>query len=239
MNKFISKIFKGAGVNAKVSKDSTNPRFKVVENKLTLEGIVKPNRYSMTICDNTGKEIDSLSVSIKNSNDVVNRINESIQTLQMLSKVYDHEKLVEEDEEFDDVSVDDVEEVEVEDKPTDIISGLAEIYEEILDIAEKVQGLSELVDDDDAENMQNIIGIASSLYDCALDVDDFKLDLMPEDEEEDVDESLNKTRFSKGHVRKVVDNLTISESMLKGNKKLSDIYNAIKDIKAELIVRGY
>ena len=109
MNKFISKIFKGAGVNAKVSKDSTNPRFKVVENKLTLEGIVKPNRYSMTICDNTGKEIDSLSVSIKNSNDVVNRINESIQTLQMLSKVYDHEKLVEEDEEFDEVSVDDVE----------------------------------------------------------------------------------------------------------------------------------
>ena len=234
MNKFISKIFRGAGVNAKVSKDSKNPRFRVVENKLTLEGVVKPDKYSMTICDNTGKEIDSLSVSIKNSNDVVNRINESIQTLQMLSKVYDHEKLVEEDEEFDEVSVD-----EVEEQPVDIVSGLAEIYEEILDIAEKVQGLSELVDDNDAENMQNIIGIASSLYDCAIDVDDFRLDLMPEDEEEDVDESLNRTKFSKGHVSKVIDNLTISESMLKGNKKLSDIYKAIKDIKAELIVRGY
>lgn len=234
MNKFISKIFRGAGVNAKVSKDSKNPRFRVVENKLTLEGVVKPDKYSMTICDNTGKEIDSLSVSIKNSNDVVNRINESIQTLQMLSKVYDHEKLVEEDEEFDEVSVD-----EVEEQPVDIVSGLAEIYEEILDIAEKVQSLSELVDDNDAENMQNIIGIASSLYDCAIDVDDFRLDLVPEDEEEDVDESLNRTNFSKGHVSKVIDNLTISESMLKGNKKLFDIYKAIKDIKAELIVRGY
>ena len=32
MNKFIAKVFKSAGVNAKVSKDSENPRFKVTEN---------------------------------------------------------------------------------------------------------------------------------------------------------------------------------------------------------------
>ena len=41
MNKFIAKIFKSANVNAKVSKDPQNPRFKVVDNKLTLEGIIK------------------------------------------------------------------------------------------------------------------------------------------------------------------------------------------------------
>lgn len=239
MNKFISKIFKGAGVNAKVSKDSKNPRFKVVENKLTLEGCVRPNRYTMSIKDNTGKEIDSLSVVIGNSNDVVNRINESIQTLQMLSKVYDQEKLVEEDEEFDTVTVDEEEEADTE-TPEDIITGLSDVYEDVLDIAEKVQDLTQLVDDTDAESINNIIGIASSLYDCAIDIEDFKFDLEPEEEEDkDVSESFKKEKTSKGYVRSVISNLTISESLLRGNSEFSDILKAIKDIKSELIVRGY
>ena len=237
MNKFITKVFKGAGVNAKVSKDSKNPRFKVVENKLTLEGVVTPTRYKMTITDNTGAEIDELSVSIKNSNDVVNRINESIQTLQMLSKAYDHKKLVEEDEEFDTVTVDDEEEV-IEEDPKDIVDGLAEVYEDVLDIAEKVQSLTDLVDDNDAETINNIIGITGSLYDCAIDIDDFKMELEPE-EEEDMDESLNRKKTSSGYVKNVISNLAMSESLLRGNKELRDIYNAIKDIKSELIVRGY
>ena len=221
MNKFITKIFKGAGVNAKVSKDSKNPRFKVVENKLTLEGMVKPDRYTMTITDNTGAEIDKLSVSIKNSNDVVNRINESIQTLQMLSKVYEHNKLVEEDEEFDEVNIED--EVE-EEAPMDIVTALDNVYNDICDIGDKVQELTDL---------------ASSLYDCAMDVDDFKLDMEPEEDDEDMDESFNRQKKSKGHAQHVISNLTMAESLLKGNRELSDIYNAIKDIKAELIVRGY
>lgn len=236
MNKFITKIFKGAGVNAKVSKDSKNPRFKVVENKLTLEGMVKPDRYTMTITDNTGAEIDKLSVSIKNSNDVVNRINESIQTLQMLSKVYEHNKLVEEDEEFDEVNIED--EVE-EEAPMDIVTALDNVYNDICDIGDKVQELTDLVDENDAETINNIIGIASSLYDCAMDVDDFKLDMEPEEDDEDMDESFNRQKKSKGHAQHVISNLTMAESLLKGNRELSDIYNAIKDIKAELIVRGY
>jgi hypothetical protein len=91
MNKFIAKIFKSAGVDAKVSKSADNPRFKVVENKLTLEGIVRPNRYMMTIKDNTGKQIDNLSLVVSNSNDIVNRINESINTLKLLSSAYDQQ----------------------------------------------------------------------------------------------------------------------------------------------------
>ena len=237
MNKFISKIFKGAGVNAKVSKDPKNPRFRVVENKLTLEGIVRPNRYTMTIKDNTGKQIDSLSVVINNSNDIVNRINESIQTLQMISKVYDKGKLVEEDEEFDTVTAD--EEVVEEETPGDIISGLSDVYEDVLDIAEKVQDLTELVDDTDAESINNIIGIASSLYDCAIDIEDFKFDLEPEEEEdEDVSESL-KRKTKDNSIKSVISNLTMSESLLRGNKEMCDILKAIKDIKSELIVRGY
>ena len=157
MNKFIAKVFKSAGVNAKVSKNSENPRFKVVENKLTLEGIVKPNRYIMTITDNTGKKIDNLSVAIDNSNDVVNRINESINTLKMLSKAYENQKLTEEDEEYVEVSVD-------EEGPTSLTDGLSVLYDTILDVAEQAESLVDLASEN-PEDINRIIGITSGLYD--------------------------------------------------------------------------
>ena len=229
MNKFIAKVLKSAGVNnAKVSKDNKNPRFKVVENKLTLEGIVKPNRYAMTIKDNTGKQIDKLSVVIQNSNDVVNRISESLQTLHLLSENYDSNMLKEEDEEFDKIVVD-------EDAPANIIDGLDNLYDSILDVAEQAEALVDVADDNDAEQINAVIGLASSLYDCAIDVDDLKSDLI--DEDEDIDEGLSRV-VSKSDVEKALNNLTMAESLLRKNRNYSDIYTAIKDIKSELIVRG-
>lgn len=234
MNKFITKIFKNAGVNAKVSKNSENPRFKVVENKLTLEGVVRPNRYTMSIKDETGRKIDSLSVVVTNSNDIVNRINESINTLKLLSPVYDQQKLVEEDEEFDTVDIEEV----GEDSPATLEDGLERLYDSILDVAEEAESLTDIADEDDAEKINTIIGIVSSLYDCAIDVEDFRDDLVEEDEE-DMDESLNRRKTSQGSVRNAIAQLTMAESMLRGNKELTDIFKAVKDIKSELIVRGY
>ena len=234
MNKFITKIFKNAGVNAKVSKNSENPRFKVVENKLTLEGVVRPNRYTMSIKDETGKKIDSLSVVVTNSNDIVNRINESINTLKLLSPVYDQQKLVEENEEFDTVNIEEVD----EDAPATLTDGLERLYDSILDVAEEAESLTDIADEDDAEKINTIIGIVSSLYDCAIDVEDFRDDLVEEDEE-DMDESLNRRKTSQGSVRNAIAQLTMVESMLRGNKELTDIFKAVKDIKSELIVRGY
>lgn len=234
MNKFIAKIFKAAGVNAKVSKSSENPRFKVVENKLTLEGVVRKNRYTMTIKDNTGKQIDNLSVVVSNDNDVVNRINESINTLKLLSSVYDKSKLVEEDEEFDNISVED------EDVPDNLVDGLDRLYDSILDVAEQAEQLTDIADEDDAEQINQVISIASSLYDCAIDVDEFKDDLTDYDEDEDIDESVSrKAMKSKPSMKNAISSLTMVESVLRGNKDVSDILRAVKDIKAELIVRGY
>jgi hypothetical protein len=234
MNKFIAKIFKTAGVNAKVSKSSENPRFKVVENKLTLEGVVRKNRYTMTIKDNTGKQIDNLSVVISNDNDVVNRINESINTLKLLSSVYDKSKLVEEDEEFDNISVED------EDAPDNLVDGLDRLYDSILDVAEQAEQLTDIADEDDAEQINQVISIASSLYDCAIDVDEFKDDLTDYDEDEDIDESISrKAMKSNPNMKNAISSLTMVESVLRGNKDVSDILRAVKDIKAELIVRGY
>lgn len=232
MNKFIAKIFRNAGVDAKVSKSAENPRFKVVENKLTLEGVVRPNRYTMTIKDNTGKQIDNLSVIVSNSNDIVNRINESINTLKLLSSAYDQQKLVEEDEEFDSVVAD-------EEVPETVVDGLEKLYDSILDVADEAEAIIEVADEDDADQLNTILGFVSTLYDVAIDVDDYKEELTEVDEE-DMDESVHrKSRSSKGSVRNVITNLTMVESMLRGNKDLKDILTAVKDIKSELIVRGY
>lgn len=238
MNKFIAKIFKSANVNAKVSKDSENPRFKVVDNNLTLEGIVKNNKYSMKIKDPSGKVIDNLSVIITNSNDIVNRINESVNTLKMLSSVYDNKKLQEEAEEFDDVVVD---EEEVEEKPANIVDGLEQLYDAIVDVAKQAEDLTDVANQDDAEEVSTLISFASSLYDTAIDVDDFIDDLVPEEEEEDEDvqESFKRQRKSIGTMRKVISNLTMAENLVRGQKDMKDIHTAIKDIKAELIARGY
>ena len=231
MNKFIAKVFKSAGVNAKVSKDSENPRFKVTENQLTLEGVIKNDKYIMKIKDTKGKLIDNISVSVSNSNDIVNRINESINTLKMLSTAYDNRQLKEEAEEFDDVVVD-------ENEPDNLIDGLSNLYDAILDLAEQAESLCDLADEDDAEQLSNIIGFSSSLYDCAIDVDDYKEDVI-EEQQEEVEESYTRTKTSKGSARKAIDNLTLAESLLRKNKDTADIAKAIKDIKSELIVRGF
>ena len=235
MNKFIAKIFKSAGVNAKVSKDSENPRFKVVDNKLTLEGTVRNNKYSMKIKDNSGKVIDNLSVIITNSNDIVNRINESVNTLKMLSTVYDNKKLQEEAEEFDDVIVDDeVEEVE----PENLVDGLSALYDSIIEVAEQAESLTDIANGEDAEEVSTLISFASSLYDTAIDVSGFIDDLTPEDEEEDIDEGFNKEKTSIGTIQKVIDQLTLAESLVRRQRGMKDIATAIRDIKSELIVRG-
>lgn len=229
MNKFITKIFKSAGVNAKVSKDSENPRFRVVENKLTLEGTVKPNRYTMKITDNTGKTLDNLSVVVSNSNDIVNRINESITTLKMLSSAYDNTKLVEEDEEFDVVDVD-------EETAETLEDGLANVYQDILDVADKAENLVDLADSEDAEQLSDLISIASSLYACAIDVDEFIEDI--KEEEEDMTEGVHRrTKSSKGSIDKAISNITMAESLLRNTPGMKNIVLALKDIKSELIVR--
>ena len=239
MKDFITQIFKSAGVNAKVSKDSENPRFKVQENKLTLEGVIKNDKYIMKIRDYKGKIVDNLSVSVSNSNDVVNRINESINTLKMLSKAYESKQILEDEEQYDDVIIDDEEEV-AEDAPESIIDGLDDLYDAILDVAEKAESLSDLADENDAEQLSTLIGFSSSLYDCAIDVDEYKDDILSdlEDEDADVNESLNREKVSRCNARKAIDGLTIAESMLRKCRGYEDIVKAIKDVKAELIVRG-
>ena len=236
MTKLIAQVFKSAGVNGKVSKDTKNPRFKVVNNLLTLEGAVRRNRYIMEIKDNTGKVIDNVSVAIQNGNDVVNRLNESLETLKLLSTAYDNKKLVEEDEEFDNITIDDDDEDGV-DTASSLEDGLQMLYDAILEVGEQAESLTDLADDSDAEQQNTIIGLAGELYSCAIDVQEYIDDLV-EEEAEDVDESIDRRKVSKDDVDKAIQFLSITEHVLRKNPSMRDINKAIKDIRSELIVRG-
>lgn len=233
-NEFLAKVFKKANVTAKVSKNPKDHRFRVVSGMLTLEGVVTATKYQMSITDKNGKTIDSIKVSVDNTNDVVNRINESINTLNMLSNVYDDKRLVEEDEEFDTVDP----EEDYTDEPDNLVDGLDKLYNDILDVADSAEALTAVVDEEDAETLNNIIGITGSLYDVAIDVDEFKDDMLPDDEAEEMDESFSR-KSSKRNGSNAVKSLAIVENLLRGDKNLSDILTAVRDIKSELIVRGY
>ena len=242
MRKSISQILKNCGADAKIIKnDSRLSKFKVTDKKLTLEGIVRPNRYSITIKDDSGKVLGSENIQLKNSDDIESRITESLGTLKMLSNVYEDKKLVEEEEEFDDLDV----EEEDDTIASNLEDGLDMLYDAIMDVGEQAESLTSLGDEDDAEQQNTILSLAGELYACAMDVQEYIEDLQKEAEEEsdsdeDVDESIsrNKARKSKYNNKTVINLLSITECMLRGKSDMKDIHKAIKDIKSELIVRG-
>ena len=192
MNKIITKVLKESNVDAKITKDINNPKFRVVNNKLTLEGIVKNNTYSMTIKDVKGVVIDELSVNITNGNDLINRVNESINTLNKLSPIYDNQAKLTEDEEFEEIP---------EAEPGDIkgaLNALNSVYDTLMNLAEEVDRITGYYDDDEAEDKNQIISYVAALYDLAMDISDYredKIEEMREDEEEDTNESYKPSSY--------------------------------------------
>ena len=142
-NQIVTKVLKESNVDAKITKDAHNPKFRVTNNKLTLEGLVKNSTYSMKITDTKGSVIDELSVAINNGNDLVNRINESINTLNKLSPIYDNQLKLKEDEEFEEIP---------EAEPGDTIGALNAlngVYDALMDLAEQVDGITDYFEDDE------------------------------------------------------------------------------------------
>lgn len=241
MRKSISQILKNCGAEAKIIKnDGRLSKFKVTDNKLTLEGIVRPNKYSMTIKDDSGKVLGSANMALKSPDDIENRIMESLGTLNMISNVYEDKNLTEE-EEFDDIDI----EEEDDTIASNLEDGLDMLYDAIMDVGEQAESLTSLGDDEDAEQQNTILSLAGELYACAMDVQEYIEDLQEEaeeeaEEDEDVDESVsrNKVRKSKYDNKTVINLLSITECMLRDRSDMKDIHKAIKDIKSELIVRG-
>ena len=234
MNKIITKVLKESNVDAKITKDINNPKFRVVNNKLTLEGIVKNNTYSMTIKDVKGVVIDELSVSITNGNDLINRVNESINTLNKLSPIYDNQAKLTEDEEFEEIP---------EAEPGDIkgaLNALNSVYDTLMNLAEEVDRITGYYDDDEAEDKNQIISYVAALYDLAMDISDYredKIEEMREDEEEDTNESYKPRKSFKSSCNTALNNITIAEASIRGHKDLRDIQQVLKNVRTELSLR--
>ena len=231
MNKLITKILKESGVDAKISRDVNKPKFRIKNGQLTLEGMVSKSKYSMTIKDTKNEIIDELSVSIKDANDIVNRINESINTLNKLSPIYDNQIKLKEDEEFEEIP--DVE-------PGDIkgaLNALTDVRDSIMDLASSTDDILDYFDDDEIEDKQDITGFVAGLYDIALDIEEFKEDKL-EELEGPKDESFKVNKSKKSATRIALEHITLAQASLKGHDDCKELYDALKDIKAELTLRG-
>ena len=231
MNKLITKILKESGVDAKISRDVNKPKFRIKNGQLTLEGIVSKSKYSMTIKDTKNEIIDELSVSVKDANDIVNRINESINTLNKLSPIYDNQIKLKEDEEFEEIP--DVE-------PGDIkgaLNALTDVRDSIMDLANSTDDILDYFDDDEIEDKQDITGFVAGLYDIALDIEEFKEDKL-EELEGPKDESFKVNKSKKSATRIALEHITLAQASLKGHDDCKELYDALKDIKAELTLRG-
>ena len=231
MNKLVTKILKESGVDAKITRDNKRPKFRVRNGQLTLEGIVSSSKYTMKITDTKGDIIDELSVSVKDANDIVNRINESILTLNKLSPIYDNQIKLKEDEEFEEIP--DVE-------PGDIkgaLNAITVVRDNIMDLADNTDQILDYYDDKDVEDKQEITGFVAALYDLAIDMDEYKEDKI-EELNAPKEESFKVKKSSKSASRIALEHITIAQASLKGQPGCESLYNALKDIKSELTVRG-
>ncbi len=233
-NKLITKILKESNVDAKITKDVDSPKFRVVNNKLTLEGIYRNNKYSMKIKDTKGDTIDELSVNITNGNDLVNRINESINTLNMLSPIYDSRVKIQEDEEFEELP---------EAEPGDIrgaLGALQGIYDKLMDLAEEVDRITDYYEEDEAEDKSQIVSYVASLYDLAMDISDYredKIEELQEEAEEGTNESVKPRKSIKTSYNTALNNIKIAEAALRGHEEYNDIQKILKNIRTEIELR--
>lgn len=232
-NQIVTKVLKESNVDAKITKDVHNPKFRVVNNKLTLEGVVKDSKYSMKITDTKGVVIDELSVGINNGNDLVNRINESINTLAKLSPIYDNQLKLKEDEEFEEIP---------EAEPGDTVgalNALDNVYDTLMDLADQVDGITDYFEDDEAEDKTEIISYVASLYDLAMDISDYveeKKEDMAEGKD-DTNESVKARKSIKSSCSRAIDNITIAEACMRGHKDLKDIQQVLRNVRNELELR--
>lgn len=235
MKKLISKVLKESNVNAKIGNGNI-PKFKVTDNKLTLEGIVKGNKYSMKIKDHKGNIIDNVEVTVNNDNDVVNRINESIMTLKQLSPIHDKQVKLQEEEEFEEIP---------EAEPGDLegaVQELNNVFDNLMDFADSVANIGNYFEEDDVENKNTVTSFVGAVYDLAMDIEEFAEDTVEaiEEEKEEAEaatESFRKPRKSlKAATRLAIDNITIAEAMLRGHKSCDNLRQALRDIKSELLL---
>lgn len=227
--------------------------FKVKCENVNLFGKVTKDSYSMNIKKSDGEIIDKLTCGISHTDDIFNRINESIITGEKLSKyvtaVTDAKKayltpgIVTEDKDEDEdedkkILLSDNEEeiankseINLEDSLNDIIDNTLVMASETSDLIDYVAGT-----DDDVENKSSLVSILGAMYALADDVQTLIDDIYPEEE---VDESVkNKSVKIKRNIKKeALSKLAEADLILRKEKGCKDIREAIKLVKSSLILK--
>jgi hypothetical protein len=229
--------------------------FKVKCENVNLFGKVTKDSYSMNIKKSDGEIIDRLTCGISHTDDIFNRINESIITGEKLSKyvtaVTDAKKayltpgIVTEDKDKDEDEDDDKEillsdneeeiidnkEINLEDSLNDIIDNTLVMASETSDLIDYVAGT-----DDDVENKSSLVSILGAMYALADDVQTLIDDIYPEEE---IDESVkSKHNKIKRNIKKeALSKLAEADLILRKEKDCKDIREAIKLVKSSLILK--
>lgn len=221
-------------------------RFKINCESVQLFGTVTDKEYSMQIKKLDGSVLDSVKCGISQTDDIFNRINESISTGVKLSKyvnaVTDAKKDyltpgyikedVDEDEKDKEILLDDEEDIETE--TVDLRSALENIIDQLMILAEDASDCVDLVSgtENDADNKSTMVSIMGGMYSLADDVQSFIEDLYPVEEQDECYKKESKNRNIK---KEVANKLSEAALLIRNNKELKNVKEAIRVVKSSLI----
>ena len=234
----------------------TTPAFTkfIVEcGSVKLYGKVSANKYEAQTKKLDGTVLDEVDCTLKNTDDIINRINESINTASKLSKYvkamtearkdYLTPGFVTEanndDDEDKQLLLDGEEDTQatITEPEKNLETSINAFYAGIVSMADEALALASSSETNEVapDIMTDIIGYSASLYGLADDVNDTIEDLFPAPETESIEHKHKKTNDEK-LVNEVVGKLSEISLMLKDNKDMQDIREAVKLIKSQLIV---
>ena len=256
LTKIVENILKNTSKEYRLFNSKPNSvSFKIRCENVNLYGKVTKDNYSMEIKKLDGNVIDSVNCNITHTDDIINRINESITTGQKLSKYvgavnnakkeyltpgFMKEADEDEDEEEKQILLDDeVEDIpEVDSEPVDLEASLNDLIDNALVMANDTADLIELVSgtEDDVDNKASLVSAMGAMYALADDIQTIIDDIYPEPEE-DMDESVKKRTLKKDIKKEALSKLSEVSLMLRKEKGCKDIRESIKLIKSSLLLK--
>ena len=253
LNQVVESTLKNSNMNYKMLKNNSNgsSNFMVECKTVKIYGAVTNEKYKWQIKKNDNTIIDESECSIKNTDDVINRIYETINTGNKLSKYveacntarkeYLKPGFITEDDEEDtedkrQLLLSDEEFEEPVSDEFDVQTALDDIIQRSVELATDLIGVIDALPDNDIENKQDLIGLAGNFYGMADDIDDVIDELYPED---DLEEGCKKTKKRKTLTdnKKIINKISEASILMRNNPNYKEIREALKLIKSELVLR--
>ena len=253
LNQVVESTLKNSNMNYKMLKNDSNgsSNFMVECKTVKIYGAVTNEKYKWQIKKNDNTIIDESECSIKNTDDVINRIYETINTGNKLSKYveacntarkeYLKPGFITEDDEEDkedkrQLLLSDEEFEEPVSEEFDVQTALDDIIQRSVELATDLIGVIDALPENDIENKQDLIGLAGNFYGMADDIDDVIDELYPDD---DLEEGCKKTKKRKTLTdnKKIINKISEASILMRNNPNYKEIREALKLIKSELVLR--